>query len=113
MDVPLQSMELSVSSHLPMMASQLAEWFSSHNIAVEVHPLHSSVTHGKGYRAESGVRLVMFDTTPRTLRETVWPALQEKYGVQCGYIRTGHQYCGCVLNWPGVFRSSRCPGGSS
>lgn len=112
LDVSLPSVDLSISSGTtPMDAKTLASWICEQNVSAEVHPLHSSVPCGGNglRRVESGVRVVLFGVTPRMVRDRIWPALRERYDLQCGYIRIGHQYCGCVLNWPGVFRPSLCP----
>ncbi len=119
LDRTLAVLELSVSSRTAVIsAPAVARWLSKHAVSAEVRPSWASIPHCGGsseasHGLESGVTVMLYDSTPRFVKETLWPHLVNEYHLTCAYINAGHMYCGCVLNWPGVFCPSRCPGAPS
>jgi len=117
LDRTLAVIELSLSSGTaPISAPVLATWLSEQQVSAEVHPLCASIPHppaatgASSHRLESGAKVVLFECTPRYVKDKLWPHLVKTYNIQCAYVNAGHLYCGCVLNWPGVFCPTRCPG---
>ena len=110
-------MELSVSSRTAVIsAPAVARWLSTQHVSAEVRTSWCSIPccgDDSSHDLESGATVVLYDCTPRFVKETLWPHLVQHYHLSCAYVNAGHMYRGCILNWPGVFCPSRCPGAQS
>ena len=102
---------LNISSHIDIPETELTKLFADKKIACQVTKTTNSVPNADGtYRVEKGYRLLIFDTDGATFRDTVWNDLKDKLALRCAFVKYRDSYMGCVMNWPGVFTKSNCPG---
>ena len=102
---------LNISSQIKIPDDELLEIFISQKIKCQVTSTISSVPDKDGnYQIENGYQLLIFDIDGDKFKESIWPPLKEKLDIVCAYIKYRDEYMGCVLNWPGVFCKSNCPG---
>lgn len=57
---------------------------------------------------EDGYCIRLFDITEKTFVKKVWTVLKPYLELTCGFVISEY-YKGCVLNWPNVLRSTKCP----
>lgn len=68
---------------------------------------NSMLSNPNCLKIELGFEIKMFNITNKVFKDHIWNDLSSKLNLRCAYIKT-HNYMGCVLNWPDVFRKSAC-----
>ncbi len=102
---------LNISSKLIIDDSELLEIFTSRDIECQITNTLSSIPDNEGkFVIEKGYRLKMFNIESKQFHDDIWPILKERLGIVCAYVKYKDEYMGCVLNWPGVFCQTNCPG---
>ncbi len=104
---------LNISSKIEISSQELAHFFAEKNIKARIINTTSSVpdeTDQNKHIVEYGFSLLIFDIDGKTFKSQVWDPLQSKLNLKCAFVKYRDDYMGCVLNWPGVFVESKCPG---
>jgi hypothetical protein len=66
----------------------------------------SSSSSSDKYCIEDGYCIIFFEITQERVK-VVWYTIQRELNTKCAFV-VSDQYKGCILNWPGIFRSSVC-----
>ncbi len=104
---------LSISSSREITIQELAQFFANRHLKANITATTSSVPcvdDPDQHRVEQGFTLLIFDIDGPTFKQVVWEPLQKLLNLSCAFVKYRQDYMGCVLNWPGVFVESQCPG---
>jgi hypothetical protein len=86
----------------------IAQDMNKLNIECQVYNNVSSLVHScNNGCVENGFYIKFINLQNKDFKALVWPYMQEKLSVKCAHV-TSHDYKGCVMNWPTVFRESAC-----
>ena len=85
----------------------MLDYEKSHNILIGLNkPRGVICTHND----EKG-RVRVYDLIPKNIlkdfKEKIWEPLSELLDLNCAFVKY-IDYMGCVKNWPGVFRKTKC-----
>lgn len=70
---------------------------------------HWSVVERKNqFISEPGFKLHFLKIANDDFKDRVWPILVSNLNITCAFVIKEHEYMGCVLNWPGLFRPNYC-----
>ncbi len=102
---------LNISSSIDITLLELTSFFTNKKIKCQITTTTSSVPDNNGqYQVENGFRLLIFDLDGHEFKKEIWEPLQKRLDLKCAFVKYRDDYMGCVLNWPGVFTKSNCPG---
>ena len=68
--------------------------------------IYENYSYCKG-KAEKGYKITFFKIDKKNFKEKIWEPLSELLDLNCAFVKY-IDYMGCVKNWPGVFRKTKC-----
>lgn len=105
--------KLSISSENVNNSEKIIEILKNLKVTCQVKPTFNVVETCRGeYRNERGAVIIFYDLREKYFKEEIWPILKDKLKLKCGFVET-ENYKGCIMDWPRVFRKTKCPGDST
>lgn len=71
--------------------------------------IYNNLSSTSEFNIENGFYLKIFNVSPELFEEKIWEPLKHDLQLQCAYV-ISDEYKGCILDWPGVFKKSKCSG---
>ena len=92
---------------------KIAEIFCEFSFETKIISTYNTVKDSKTgkMRLEPGCKIEIFDhKKDKELWTSLWDKLKNIFELKCAFITVPNEYRGCILNWPGIFRPTNCPG---
>lgn len=99
--------KLYISSPVLTSPLDITQKLARSNIEFQVYENYSSICTKKQSAIEKGYYIKFFDLQPREFKTKVWNKLAKDLKLRCAHV-ISDDYKGCILNWPGVFTTSKC-----
>lgn len=98
--------ELYFSTKLYVKPFYIIQKLAYHQVECQIY---NNLSTTNNFYIENGFYLKIFNIIPELFKEKIWEPLQDDLQLQCAYVITDN-YKGCLLDWPGIFRKSKCSG---